>query len=70
MYAILEVVNGNFFVRSEGIATVEQAKTQYHGRCETLWNAQDVEEATIMISDKNFGVVDGYREIIKHNVNS
>ena len=70
MYAILKVVNGNYFVHSEGIATVEQAKKQYHGLCETLWNAPDVEEATVMLSDKNFGIVDGYREIIKHTVNA
>ena len=67
MYAILKVVNGSYSVHAEGIETIEAAKTMYHGVCQTLWNAPDVKKAVIMLSDENLGIVDGYRETIKHS---
>ena len=66
-YAIIEVVNGNYVVRAEGITDVNNAKTQYHGRCQTLWNAQDVESAMIAIMDENLDVVERYKEFIHHD---
>ena len=66
MYAIIENVNGNFFVRAEGITTVEAAKTQFHGRCQALWNAPDVLTAHVAIIDEQLDVVEGYKEFIHH----
>lgn len=66
IYAIIEVINGSFFVRAEGIQTLEAAKTQYHGRCQTLWSAPDVLNAYVMIVDNQLDVVEGYKEYIHH----
>ncbi len=65
-YAIIKVINGNYFIHSEGIATLEAAKVQFHGLCQTLWNAPDVLEAYVMISDWQLEVVDGSKEYIYH----
>lgn len=65
-YAIIECINGSFFVRAEGIQTIEAAKTQYHGRCQVLWDAPDVASAYVMIVDTQFDVVEGYKEYIHH----
>ena len=65
-YAIIECINGSFFVRAEGIQTIEAAKTQYHGRCQVLWNAPDVASAYVMIVDTQLDVVEGYKEYIHH----
>lgn len=67
-YAIIECVNGNYFIRAEGITSLENAKTQYHARCQALWNAQDVITAHIMIADEQLDVVEGYKEFIRHEV--
>lgn len=68
-YAIIECVNGSYFVRAEGITTLESAKVQYHDRCKILWSAQDVITATVMIVDENLECVEGYnREFIHHEV--
>lgn len=65
-YAIIEVSNGNYFIRAEGITSLESAKTQYHDRCKTLWNASDVRTATVKIADENLDTVEGYKEFIHH----
>lgn len=67
MFAIIECINGNFFVRADGIASIESAKTQYHGRCQALWNAPDVVSAYVMIVDTQLDVVEGCKEYIHHN---
>lgn len=64
MYAIVKVVNGNFFIHTEGIASLANAKTQYHGLCQTLWNAPDVNTACVMVADENLNYVEGYKEFI------
>lgn len=66
IYAIIDVVNGTFTVRAEGITTIEAAKVQYHGRCQALWNAPDVMSAYVMIVDEQLDVVDGCKEYIHH----
>lgn len=66
-YAIIDVVNGSFAIRAEGIKTLEAAKTQYHGRCQVLWNASDVLNAYVMIVDNQLDVVEGYKEFIHHD---
>ena len=65
-YAILKVINGNYFVHAEGITALESAKTQFHGLCQTLWNAADVLSAYVMIVDEQLDVVEGYKEYIHH----
>ena len=66
-YAIVKVINGNYSIHSEGITDVASAKTQFHGLCQTLWNADDVITACVAIVDENFNCVEGYKEIITHS---
>ena len=42
---------------------------QYHGLCQTLWNAPDVSTVCVAIIDENLNVVGGYQEIITHDQN-
>ena len=63
-YAIVKVVNANYFVHAEGITDVKAAKTQYHQLCASLWNAEDVETAEVRIVDENLDTLDGYKEYI------
>ena len=65
-YAIIKVINGNYFIHSEGITSLESAKTQFHGLCQTLWNASDVISAYVMIADEQLDAVEGYKEYIHH----
>lgn len=67
-YAIIKVINGNYSVHAEGITAIENAKTQFHGLCQTLWNATDVVSAHVMIADEQLNVVEGYIEYIHHDV--
>lgn len=66
-YAILKQINGNYFVHAEGITDLSSAKTQYHGLCQTLWNAPDVITAYVEIVDEQLDVVEGYKEYIHHD---
>lgn len=65
-YAIIKVINGNFFIHAEGITDINAAKTQFHGLCQTLWNAQDVITAKVKIVDEQLNVVERYEEFIHH----
>lgn len=65
-YAIIKVVNGNYFVHAEGITDVNAAKAQFHGLCQTLWNASDVVTAEVKIMDENLDCVEDYKEYITH----
>lgn len=65
-YAIIKVINGNFFIHAEGITDKASAKTQFHGLCQTLWNAPDVITAEVMIADEQLDCVEGYKENIHH----
>lgn len=65
-YSIIKVINGNYFVHAEGITALSAAKTQFHGLCQTLWNAPDVLSAYVMIADEQLDVVEGYKEYIHH----
>lgn len=65
-YAIIKVINGNYFVHSEGITNLAAAKTQFHGLCQTLWNASDVITGMVKIVDEQLDCVEGYREFINH----
>ncbi len=65
-YAIIKVINGNYSIHAEGITELANAKTQFHGLCQTLWNAPDVEKAYVAIIDEQLDVVEGYKEFITH----
>lgn len=66
-YAILKCVNGNYAVHAEGITTLEAAKVNFHGLCQTLWNAPDVLSAHVMIADEQLDPVEGYKEYVHHD---
>lgn len=65
-YAIIKVINGNYFIHAEGITNLSNAKTQFHSLCATLWNAPDVITAEVIIADEQLNAVDGYKEVITH----
>ena len=67
-YAIIKVINGNYFIHAEGITDLNAAKTQFHGLCQTLWNASDVITAEVKIMDENLDNTEGYKEFISHPV--
>lgn len=67
-YAIVKVINGNYFIHAEGITSIEAAKVTFHGVCQTLWNAPDVATAMVMIADEQLDAVEGYKEYIHHEV--
>lgn len=69
-YAIVKVINGHFFIQSEGIESLSSAKVQFHGLCETLWNAPDVVTAEVKIMDENLDCVEDTKEFIYHEVNA
>jgi len=68
VYAIVKVVNDSYAIYAEGITDICQAKTNFHGLCQTLWNAPDVITACVMIVDTELCVVDGYKEYISHPI--
>lgn len=65
-YAVVKVINGNYSVHSEGFTDLSKAKVNYHGLCQTLWNAEDVITGEVMIVDENLDCVEGYKERITH----
>jgi hypothetical protein len=65
-YAIIKCINGNYAIHAEGITALENAKTMFHGLCQTLWNAPDVLTAHVAIIDEQLDVVEGYKEFIQH----
>ena len=65
-YAIIKVINSNYSIHAEGITDLSNAKTQFHGLCQTLWNAPDVITASVAIVDENLDIVEGYKEFIHH----
>ena len=69
-YAVIKVVNSNYSIHAEAITSLASAKVQFHGLCQTLWNASDVATATVAIMDENLDVVEGYKEFISHNTDT
>ena len=65
-YAVIKVINGNYFVHAEGITNLSDAKVSFHGLCQSLWNAPDVITGAAMIVDENLNCVEGYKEMISH----
>lgn len=50
-YAVIQVSNGNFSIVSEW-SEEKKAITNFHSACTSLWNADDVEKATVKIMDE------------------
>ena len=67
-YAIVKVINGSYSIHAEGFTDVASAKMNYHGLCQTLWNASDVINAYAAIVDEQLDVVEGYKEFIHHEM--
>lgn len=65
-YAIVDVVNGNFTVRSEHGDNKQAAIVAFHDRCKVLWNSPDVIAAKVKVVDENLDCVDGKAEFITH----
>lgn len=65
-YAIVKVINGSFSIHAEGFTSLASVKVNYHGLCQSLWNAQDVITATVMIVDEQLDCVEDYKEFITH----
>lgn len=65
--AIIKVINGNFFIDSEGYTDIAAVKTNAHALCSALWAAPDVITGCVRIVDENLGTVDGFNEVITHD---
>ena len=63
-YAVIKVINGNYFIHSEGWTDLEKAKVNYFNLCQSLYNATDVTTACCMICNETLNIVEGYREFI------
>lgn len=66
-YGIIKTINGNYYIHAEGITDLSSAKTQFHGLCQTLWNAPDVLTAEVAIVNEQLNIVEGYKEFIHHD---
>lgn len=71
VYAIIKIINGNYFIHAEGFTDLNSAKTSFHGLCQTLWNAPDVYKGCVAIVDENMNIVANngttlYKEFIIH----
>ena len=67
-FAVIKCVNGNFSIHAEGFTDLASAKTSFHGLCQSLWNADDVITASVIIVNENFYEVTGYHEVIEKEV--
>lgn len=71
-YAIIKIINGNYFVHAEGFTDLTAAKIEFHGLCRTLWNASDVYTGCVAIVNENLEVasddlyISSYKEYITH----
>lgn len=64
-FAVIKCINGNFSVHAEGFTDLAKAKVSFHGLCQTLWNADDVITASVIIVNENFYEVTGFHEVIE-----
>lgn len=64
-YAIIKNINGNFAIHAES-TDLNTMKVNFHGLCQTLWNAHDVLTAKVEIVDEQLNVVEDYREFVHH----
>lgn len=65
--AVIQCINGNFFVVSEGLETEQAARVAFHERCKILWNAPDVITGEVAVVDEQLDVYQGLKELIHHD---
>lgn len=65
-YAIIKCINGNYAIHAE-TSDLNSAKTNFHGLCQTLWNAPGVLTAKVVLVDEQLNRVEGYGEYIHHD---
>lgn len=65
-YAIIKVINGNYSIHAEGLASVQSARISFHQLCAALWNDPSTEKTMVMIADENLDAVEGIKEFIHH----
>lgn len=66
IYAVVKVINGNYFIHAEGFTDISKAKVNFHALCQTLWNEPTVITAEVRIMDENLDTVEDYKEYIHH----
>lgn len=67
--SVITVINGNFKVEAEyQQSQLQGAIVFFHQKCATLWNAQDVETATVKIVDESLNTIAGKAETIQHPI--
>ena len=59
-YAVIQVVNGNFSIVSEGFTDVNKAMVSFHGTCTALYN--DIDNVSTMA----VMILDSIGSIVKH----
>ena len=64
-YSIIKCINSNFAIHAES-EDLNTMKVNFHGLCQTLWNATDVITAKVEIVDEQLNVVEDYREFVHH----
>ena len=67
-YAVLSCRNGTYHIEAEGFTDIQLAIVKFHDVCKTLWNATDIQSATVIVSDEQFYPVNGYRDVINKNI--
>ena len=67
-YSVISNINGVFKIEAEYDNNLQGAIVFFHQKCATLWNAADVEKATVQILDENLSVVSGKSEVIIHPI--
>ena len=63
-FAVVSVVNGNFFIDSEWTDNVNGAINAWHDRCRALRSASDVNRAVVKILTSDLLTYDKYEETI------
>jgi hypothetical protein len=66
-YALITCVNGTFKIESEHGDNIEQARTAWYAKGETLSNAPDVRRSRIRVVDENLLPVMGLDAEIGHD---
>ena len=65
-YAVIKVINGNFFIHAEGFTDLKAARVSYFDLCKVLWNSDDVIKAVVKIVTDDLTLVESYQEYITH----
>lgn len=67
--SVITVINGNFKIEAEyQQSQLQGAIVFFHQKCAMLWNAEDVETATVKIVDESLNVIANKVEMIQHPI--